>query len=222
MSIRGAFAITASHHGRVVAVAAGVRPRIQWQGFGYLRLGWLWFRHGRFLLHRLRDSGRYRGGLLVAVRLLARRLGRQRSPGRPCRGIALILGDQARTEARPVNCWPATRAQPRICPRKPECQVSNDQLREPPKTFGVPPQKSHKSASRAAPTDIPQTRRHSAAHPGTRAKIGTKTSPEQAQRRCRRLSAVPIGGGQGQDRTVDLPLFRRSIVLRSMSSRLNS
>jgi NADPH-dependent ferric siderophore reductase len=68
------------------------------------------------------------------------------------------------------------------------------------------PQKSHKSASRAAPTDIPRTRRHSAAHPGTPVKMETKTSPEQAKRRCRRLSAMPIDGGQGQDRTVDLPL----------------
>jgi hypothetical protein len=34
--------------------------------------------------------------------------------------------------------------------------------------------------------------------------------------RCRRLSAVPIGGGgQGQDRTVDLPLFRRSVVTQT-------
>src|ERR1035438_2481740 len=68
------------------------------------------------------------------------------------------------------------------------------------------PQKSHKYAFRAAPTSFPRTRRHSAAHPGTHAKIETKTSPEQAKRRYRRLSAVPICGGQGQDRTVDLPL----------------
>jgi hypothetical protein len=74
------------------------------------------------------------------------------------------------------------------------------------------PQESHKSASRAAPTRTPRTRRHSAAHPGTPVKMEPKTSPEQAKRRCRRLLAVPIGGGQGQDRTVDLPLFRRSVA----------
>ena len=90
----------------------------------------------------------------------------------------------------------------------------NDQLREPPRTLRRAPQKSHKSAIRTAPTDIPRTRRHSAAHPGTHAKIENKTAFDQAKRRFCRLSAVPIGGGQGQDRTVDLPLFRRSIVLR--------
>ena len=45
------------------------------------------------------------------------------------------------------------------------------------------PQKSHKSAFRAAPTRSPRTRRHSAAYPGTPAKIEAKTSPQQAQRR---------------------------------------
>src|SRR5579863_9283585 len=81
------------------------------------------------------------------------------------------------------------------------------------------PQKSHKSASRAAPTGIPRTRRHTAAHPGTHAKIEAKTSPEQAKRRCRWLMAVPIGGGQGQDRTVDLPLFRRTLIPTELPDR---
>src|ERR1035441_441105 len=81
-----------------------------------------------------------------------------------------------------------------------------------PESLRRAPQKSHKSGSRAAPTQSPRTRRHSVAHPGTHAKIEAKTSPEQAKHRYRRLSAVPIGGGQGQDRTVDLPLFRRNIA----------
>src|SRR5580693_5057502 len=81
------------------------------------------------------------------------------------------------------------------------------------------PQKSHKSASRGAPTRIPRTRRHSTAHPGTPAKIETKTSPEQAKRKGRRLLAVPIGGGQGQDRTVDLPLMKK--VCRSRCHRVS-
>src|SRR5450755_1957111 len=84
-------------------------------------------------------------------------------------------------------------------------------LTAPPQTWRAP-QKSHRSASRAAPTRSPRTRRHSAAYLGTHAKIETKTSPEQAKRRYRRLSAVPICGGQGQDRTVDLPLFRRTLI----------
>jgi hypothetical protein len=91
----------------------------------------------------------------------------------------------------------------------------NDQLREPPRTLRRAPQKSHKSAIRTAPTDIPRTRRHSAAHPGTHAKIENKTAFDQAKCRFCRLSAVPIGGGQGQDRTVDLPLFRDRYSPRS-------
>ena len=67
---------------------------------------------------------------------------------------------------------------------------------------------------------LARTRRHSAAHPGTHAKIETKTSPEQAKRRFRRLSAVPIGGGQGQDRTVDLPLFSRQVKSSTAASGL--
>jgi hypothetical protein len=74
------------------------------------------------------------------------------------------------------------------------------------------PRKSHKYAFRAAPTGSPRTRRHSAAYPGTHAKIEAKTSPEQAKRRWRRLSAVQVTGGQGQGRTADLPLFRGPIT----------
>jgi hypothetical protein len=91
----------------------------------------------------------------------------------------------------------------------------------PPETDGEPHKNPTSTRPGPAPTDIPRTRRHSAAHPGTPVKIEPKTSPEQAKRRCRRLLAVPIGGGQGQDRTVDLPLFRRSVISRSMSLRLN-
>ena len=69
------------------------------------------------------------------------------------------------------------------------------------------PQKSHKSVSRAAPTDIPRTRRHSAAYPGTHAKIETKTSPEQAKRRCRRL--LPCRSVVVRDR-IELSTFRFS------------
>ena len=56
------------------------------------------------------------------------------------------------------------------------------------------------------PTRSPRTRRHSAAHSGTPAKIETKTSLEQAKRRWRRLPARLAVGGQGQGRTADLPL----------------
>ena len=66
------------------------------------------------------------------------------------------------------------------------------------------PQKSHKYASRAAPTGIPRTRRHSAAHPGTPVKIEPKTSPKQAKRRYRRLLAVVV-----RDR-IELSTFRFS------------
>ena len=112
--------------------------------------------------------------------------------------LAVVL---VRTDQLPANHAGSAR----ICRREPSL---NGQLREPPSTFGVP-HKSHKCAFRAAPTDIPRTRRHSMAHPGTPAKVEMKTSPEQAKRKGRRLLAVPTGGGQGQDRTVDLPLFSR-------------
>jgi hypothetical protein len=109
---------------------------------------------------------------------------------------------------QPSQSWlpRGPRREPSPANRSPESL--NGRLRESAKAFSVPPQKSHKSAARAIPTRSPRTRRHSPAHPGTHAKIETKTAFEQAKRRCRRLSAVPIGGGQGQDRTVDLPLFR--------------
>ena len=57
------------------------------------------------------------------------------------------------------------------------------------------------------PTKIPQIRVPGCPHKnptdetafcGTHTKIGTKTSPEQAKRRGRWLSAVPINGGQGR------------------------
>src|ERR1035438_4862350 len=76
-----------------------------------------------------------------------------------------------------------------------------------PESLRRAPQKSHKSASQAAPTRSPRTRRHSAAHPGTHAKIEAKTSPEQAKRRYRRLSAVPIVVVRGR---IELPTFRFS------------
>ena len=82
----------------------------------------------------------------------------------------------------------------------------------PPEPLASPHKNPTSTRPGPAPTGIPRTRRHSAAHSGTHAKIETKTSPEQAKRRCRRLSAVPVGGGQGQDRTVDLPLFRRTLI----------
>jgi hypothetical protein len=93
---------------------------------------------------------------------------------------------------RPVTRARLTRL--RISPEAGVPSLLTTQLREPPKTSGVPPQKSHKSASRTAPTDIPRTRRHSAAHPGTHAKVEKKPAFDQAERRFRRLSAVPIGG----------------------------
>jgi hypothetical protein len=52
------------------------------------------------------------------------------------------------------------------------------------------------------------------ASPQMLARYGASARSARARRRGRWLSAVPIGGGQGQDRTVDLPLFRRLIVLR--------
>ena len=73
-----------------------------------------------------------------------------------------------------------------------------------PETSGEPHKNPTSTRPGRTPTGIPRTRRHSAAHPGTPAKIEPKTSPEQAKRRRRRLLAVPVGGGQGQDRTVDL------------------
>jgi hypothetical protein len=42
---------------------------------------------------------------------------------------------------------------------------------------------------------------------------------DQAKRRYRRLLAVPICGGQGQDRTVDLPLFRGPITPKAVISK---
>src|ERR1035441_7051399 len=87
----------------------------------------------------------------------------------------------------------------------------NDQLHEPPEAFGGP----HKNPTSPPPGPPPQVSHgHDGIprHPGTPAKIETKTSPEQAKLRCRRLSAVPIGGGQGRGRTADLPLFRGPFI----------
>jgi hypothetical protein len=60
-----------------------------------------------------------------------------------------------------------------------------------------------------APTGIPRTRQHSVAHPGTPGKIGPYMSTEQRKPRSGAGIPVLVDGGQGQDRTVDLPLFRR-------------
>src|ERR1039457_2801377 len=119
---------------------------------------------------------------------------------------------------RVVNCGSTSRGSPEGCPSEARAPVSGCPATWAFGSLRCAPQKSHKYACRAAPTSFPRTRRHSAAHPGTprhtpahpgtHAKIETKTSPEQAKRRYRRLSAVPICGGQGQDRTADLPLFR--------------
>jgi len=151
----GALAITASHPGRVVGVAAGVRPPIHRQGFGHLRLGWLWFRHGRLLLHRLRDSGRYRGGLLVGVRLwlggrgagghLAALAGRSPSPweitqgrepgqstaGQP-RGLSRGSAPGSRSAKSRMTSY-VSRRRPSACPHK-------NPTSPPP---GPPPQISH-------------------------------------------------------------------------------
>jgi hypothetical protein len=70
------------------------------------------------------------------------------------------------------------------------------------------PQKSHKSTSRTVPTGSPRTKRHSATHPGTPAKIVPNLPTDQRKRRSARETTVLVDGGQGQDRTVDLPLFR--------------
>ena len=69
-----------------------------------------------------------------------------------------------------------------------------------------------------APTGIPRTRRHSAAHLDTRGKIGPYMSTEQRKPRSDAGIPVLVDGGQGQDRTVDLPLFRRLIVFQPTGS----
>jgi hypothetical protein len=70
-----------------------------------------------------------------------------------------------------------------------------------------PPQKPHKSAVRTGPTGPPRTKRHSAAHPGTPVKMESRTLPEQAKRRWRRLSAILVVVVRGG---VEPPTFRFS------------
>jgi|ERR1044071_8958468 len=69
-----------------------------------------------------------------------------------------------------------------VSPREPDSMSLNGRPYKPTKASGLPPQKSHKSGFRAVPTRFPRTRRHSAAYPGTSAKIEKKTSLEQAKR----------------------------------------
>ena len=122
---------------------------------------------------------------------------RSRTPGSPG------LSNCGPTPAGPAVRLPCTSWSPRPLNARP---------RHPPKAPGKPHKNPTSPGPGPPPHKSPRTRRHSAAHPGTHAKIETKTSPEQAKRRRRRLSAVPVVGGQGQDRTVDLPLFRRTLI----------
>src|ERR1700722_7254281 len=57
------------------------------------------------------------------------------------------------------------------------------------------------SQIRVAPTDTTVSR----GTPRSSGSIAANRSPEQEKRRCGRPSPVPVGGGRGQDRIVDLP-----------------
>jgi hypothetical protein len=88
------------------------------------------------------------------------------------------------------------------------CPLPEPVGRRPPQA----PQKSHKSTSWTAPTGSPRTKRHSATHPGTPAKIVLKSSSDQGKPGLGAGTSALVDGGQGQGRTADLPLFRRTLV----------
>ena len=58
----------------------------------------------------------------------------------------------------------------------------NDQLREPPRTLRRAPQKSHKSAIRTAPTDIPLFRRTLVPEASEPATVGQPALPARTQK----------------------------------------